>query len=330
MAARRSRRRAAPRSAALAAGLAFAWFAPTAEAVAWIAARFDGMALFWMLVAACAFMASREWRDRYGLASLAATVLAFMSKESAAIGPALIVALAWVKRPDGRRPAARRRARARRRVAVAGDRGGVFRVPDVDLRRPVPLLPGHLAGHWRCCPGSGSPRCRRAATGGRSRCPRRDRAGLTPSPACCSPSPRFPPACATAPKRRVLAAIVLALLAALALLFSHWGWSATGEGGRVLYAPAAIAALAVALPLRSPERRFRLAAWIVAVVLLGSGLLLTRGAVERRVQAGARDARADRGAGARPPMRCRRFVRVRHRSRSPRRRSRSRAMRRAG
>ena len=83
-----------------AAGIAFAWFPPSAEAVAWISARFDGMALFWMLVAACAFMASREWRDRYGLASLAAAVLAFMSKESAAIGPALIVALAWVKRPE--------------------------------------------------------------------------------------------------------------------------------------------------------------------------------------------------------------------------------------
>jgi hypothetical protein len=53
------------------AGLAFAWFPPSAEAVAWIAARFDGMALFWMLVAACAFTASRHWRDRYALGSLA-------------------------------------------------------------------------------------------------------------------------------------------------------------------------------------------------------------------------------------------------------------------
>ena len=88
------------RTAALAAGLAFAWFAPSAEAVAWIAARFDGMALFWMLVAACAFVASDRWHDRYALASLMATVLAFMSKESAAIGPALIVALAWVTRRE--------------------------------------------------------------------------------------------------------------------------------------------------------------------------------------------------------------------------------------
>jgi hypothetical protein len=86
---------------------------------------------------------------------------------------------------------------------------------------------------------------------------------------------------------RVLVAVVLALLAALALLFSHWGWPGTGEGGRVLYTPAAIAALAVAMPLRAPDRRLRTAAWIVALVLLASGLMLTRGAVERRAQAGA-------------------------------------------
>ena len=33
------------RAAALVAGIAFAWFAPSAEAVAWVAARFDGMAI---------------------------------------------------------------------------------------------------------------------------------------------------------------------------------------------------------------------------------------------------------------------------------------------
>ena len=39
--------------------------------------------------------------------------------------------------------------------------------------------------------------------------------------------------------------------------------------------------------LRSPDRRLRTASWIVAIVLLGSGFLLTQGAVERRAQAGA-------------------------------------------
>ena len=45
-----------------------------------------------------------------------------------------------------RRLAAWRRARDRRRVAVARGRRGVFRVPRVDLRRPHPLLSGDLAG----------------------------------------------------------------------------------------------------------------------------------------------------------------------------------------
>ena len=83
------------RSAALMAGWLFAWFAPSVEATAWIAARFDGLALFWLLVAACAFVASERWRDGFGLLSLVATVLSYMSKESAAIGAPLIVALAW-------------------------------------------------------------------------------------------------------------------------------------------------------------------------------------------------------------------------------------------
>ena len=135
------------RAAALVAGLAFAWFAPSAEAVAWIAARFDGMALLWMLVAACAFMASRAWCDRYGLASLAATVLAFMSKESAAIGPALIAGARVGAAARARTGLVRGIVRAlARRLAVDRDRRRVFRVPDVDLRRSVPLLSGDLAG----------------------------------------------------------------------------------------------------------------------------------------------------------------------------------------
>jgi hypothetical protein len=88
-------------------------------------------------------------------------------------------------------------------------------------------------------------------------------------------------------ERRVLVALVLTFLAALAMLFSHTGWSVTGEGGRVLYAIAAIAALAVAIPLRTPDRRLRSVAWIVTVVLLASSFVLTQAAVERRAQAGA-------------------------------------------
>lgn len=274
------------RSAAVVAGVAFAWFAPSAEAVAWIAARFDGMALFWMLAAACLFMASESWRDRYGIASLAATVLAFMSKESAAIGPALIVALAWVKRPD------------REGVLRGGVRALVAALPWVAIAAayfvyrtwifgdPFRFYPGTspgmalLSGHWLAAlPASGDWWPLALPEAG----PRRTYAVAALLLAIAAVSA----AVQDRRERRVLAAIVLAWLAALALLFSHWGWSNTGEGGRVLYAPAALAALAVALPLRSRERRLRLAAWGVALVLLGGGLTLTLGAVERRALAGA-------------------------------------------
>jgi hypothetical protein len=274
------------RSAAVAAGLAFAWFAPSAEAVAWVAARFDGMALFWMLAAACAFMASESWRDRYGVASLAATVLAFMSKESAAIGPPLIVALAWVKRPDGEglvRGSARAIAAALPWLAIAAAyftfRAWIFGDPFRFYPGSSPAL-ALLSGKWLAAlpasrdwwplvlPEEGPRKVFALAglvlgIGAVSAC-LRDRS-----------------------EARVLAAIALAFLTALAMAFSHTGWSVTGEGGRVLYAIAAIASLAVAVPLRSPDRRLRLAAWIVALVLLASGYVLTRGAVERRAQAGA-------------------------------------------
>ena len=274
------------RSAALVAGLAFAWFAPSAEAVAWIAARFDGMALFWMLVAACAFMASREWRDRYGCASLAATALAFMSKESAAIGPALIVALAWFKRPADEgllRGGVRALVDALPWVAIAA---AYFAYRMWIFGDPFRFYPGTspglalLSGRWLVAlPASADwwplvlPEALPRKTFGL--------AALLLAVAAVSA------ALTDRHERRVLVAIVLAFVAALALLFSHWGWSATGEGGRVLYALSAIAALAVAVPLRSPAPRLRLASWIVAVALLGSGLLLTRAAVERRAQAGA-------------------------------------------
>ena len=274
------------RAAALAAGLGFAWFAPSAEAVAWISARFDGMALFWMLVAACAFMASRTWRDRYGLASLAATVLAFMSKESAAIGPALIAALAWTKRPerDGLVRGIVRALVAALPWIVIG--AAYFAYRTWIFGDPFRFYPGTspgsdlLSGKWLAVlPASADwwPRVMPEAW------PLRVYAiaGLFVGIAAVSAGLADPR------EGRVLVAVVAAFVAACALLFSHWGWSPNGEGGRVLYALAAIAALAVALPLRSPDSGLRRAAWIVALVLLGSGLMLTRGAVERRAQAGA-------------------------------------------
>ena len=85
------------RAAALMAGWLFAWFPFAVEPAAWIAARFDALSLLWLLVAACAFLRSSTWRDGYGVLSLGATVLSYMSKESATIGAPLILALAWYR-----------------------------------------------------------------------------------------------------------------------------------------------------------------------------------------------------------------------------------------
>jgi hypothetical protein len=273
------------RAAALVAGLAFAWFAPSAEAVAWVAARFDGMALFWMLVAACAFMASRTWWDRYGLASLAATVLAFMSKESAAIGPALLVALAWARRPERDGPVrgiVRALLAAWPWIAIGA---AYFAYRTWIFGDPFRFYPGTspgsdlLAGKWlvalpasadwwpRVMPETGTLRVYSLAA---------LFIGIAAVSAGLS-DPR---------EGRVLAGVVVAFVAATALLFSHWGWSDNGEGGRVLYALAAIAALAVALPLRSRDSGLRSVAWVIALVLLATGLMLTRGAVARRAEAG--------------------------------------------
>ena len=275
------------RSAALAAGLAFAWFAPSAEAVAWIAARFDGMSLFWTLVAACTFLASEGWRDRYSLASLGATVLAFLSKESAAIAPALIIALAWVRRPEEEgllRGTVRAMVRALPWIAIAG---AYFVFRATIFGDPFRFYPGTspgmalLSGKWLAALPASRDWWPLALpeTGPRTAFAW---ASLLLGVAAVSASLRSPPG-----ERRVLVALGLTFLAALAMLFSHTGWSVTGEGGRVLYAIAAIVALVVAIPLRTPDRRLREAAWIVTLVLLASGFLLTQAAVERRAQAGA-------------------------------------------
>ncbi|MEO8674399.1 MAG: hypothetical protein ABI569_02405 [Casimicrobiaceae bacterium] len=284
------------RAAALMAGWLFAWFAPAVEATAWISARFDGMALVWMLVAACAFVASRRWRDGYGLLSLAATVLSYMSKESATIGVPLILALAWYKQGRGK---------------------GFVRDILAALRAALPWLliaalyfffRRYLFGDpFRFFPGS-SPLAALFSGEWLANIPTMLDWIAVALP---EPVPRSVFAgsglvlllCALAAgvaeraKARVLAAIAFAVLAAFALLLPHWQWAGNGEGGRVLLAIGAIALVAAALPLASADRPRGLA-WIAAIVLLGSQWMLAQSAVARWVQAGD-DTRALSGALAR-------------------------------
>ncbi len=276
------------RYAALAAGWLFAWFAPSVEAVAWVAARFDDLSLLFMLIAACTFVASRRWNDGFGVASLASTVLAFLSKEAAAIGVVLIVALAWWKAPgDALRrllPAALQAAPwlliavvyFACRSLLFGD---AFRV-----YAGVSPLRALLTGEWLVA-----------------------LPGIVPWAAAAMPDTGARVAFALAVVALVGCAIVvvarerthartLVVVAAtvaisFALVFSQLHWWPNGEGGRVLYAIGAIAMPGLALPLAASGPRLRTLAWLCAAVLLASEYVLAHEGVERWARAG-NDARA--------------------------------------
>jgi hypothetical protein len=270
----------AARYEALAAGWLFAWFAPGVEAVAWVAARFDGMALFWMLIAACTFVASRRWRDAFGLASLATTALAFLSKEAAAIGVVLIVALAW-QREAGARGALRSVWRAPVAgapwllVAAAYFVGRALLFDDafrvypgrsplrslltgeslqalpgiVDWARMA--LPGTKARFVFACSGLALAGC--AVVAGL-----RERA-----------------------KGRALTALAATVVGAFAMLLAQVPWSSNGEGGRVLYAIGAVAIVGLSFPLSSAGPQLRAVAWGCAGVLLASEFMLASAVIER-------------------------------------------------
>ena len=259
---------------------------PVAEAVAWVAARFDGMALFWMLVAACAFMASRAWWDRYGLASLAATVarvheqgigcdrsradrgarMGAAARRTRAscggIARALVAALPWI---------AIGAAYFAYRTWIFGD--------------PFRFYPGTspgsalLSGHWLAAlPASADwwPLVM-PETG-----PRRVYAFA----ALFSPSPRYPRRFTTDARTRARGhrarCARCARIAVLALgLVGNGRRRARPVPDRGDRRAGGRAAAALA------QGRLGLASWIVAAVLLGSGLLLTRASVERRASAGA-------------------------------------------
>ncbi len=264
------------RAAALMAGCLFAWFAPAVEATAWIAARFDGLALFWLLVSACAFLASERWRDGFGLLSLAAAVLSYMSKESAAIGAPLVVALAW-RRYGLLRALPRSLPWLLVAVAYFAYRRHLFGDAFQFFPGSSPLeallsgewlanVPGMFAWAEVALPEPGA-RAAMAVSG----------VALVMCAVAAGVAERT--------KGRVLVALALAVLAAFALLLPHWHWAGTGEGGRVLLAIGAIAMTAAALPLAA-ARQPRTLAWIAALALLASQYVLASAAVERWVRAG--------------------------------------------
>jgi len=272
------------RAAALMAGALFAWFAPAVEATAWIAARFDGLALVWLLVAACAFVASRSWRDGCGLLSLGATVLSYMSKESAAIGVPLVLALAWHKEGSGKGILGGVAKAVRAALPWLLVAAAYFAFRRLLFGDPFRFFPGSsplatlMSGEWLAnipamidwasvaLPESG-PRTVFAASG----------AVLMLCALAAGVAERS--------KGRALIAIAVAVLGAFALLLPHWKWADNGEGGRVLLAIGAMAMVAAALPLAAAKRPRGLA-WAAAILLLGSQWMLAQPAVERWARAG--------------------------------------------
>jgi hypothetical protein len=273
------------RATAIAAGLLFAVFPPSVEAVAWIAARFDGMVLFFSLVSACAFVCSRRWFDACSLLSLAAAVAAFLCKEAAAILPVLVLALAWWKQPAGQGPARE----------LAGAVLGA--APWLALAVAYFMLRLWIFGDpFRVFPGT-SPM--RTLFSGEWLSNLRSLVLWWPR-AMPEPAPRI--AFGGASILLVLLAIVAALreralgrvllvsgfagAGAACMLLLQLAWPANGEAGRVLYEFWAIAVIGLALPLAATPPRWVAVAWFAVGVALVAQTMLARAAIERRVEAG--------------------------------------------
>jgi hypothetical protein len=269
--------------AALAAGTIYAAFPPSVEAVAWIAARFDGMVTFWMLVSACAFQSSRRWIDRYGLISLVAAALAFMSKEAAAILPLLILMLAWSRQPEA--------------LPVAVGRALRIAAPWLALTAAYFLLRlGIFGDAFSVLPGS-SPL--RTLVSGKWLDSLQSFGVWWPQ---VLPEPALRRALvvmfgvlallaivAAARERalsRALIALAITAIGGSFMLLLQLTWPPNGEGGRALYQVSAFAAAGIALPLASKLPRLRALACIAAGVALVVELPLAHTAIVRRVDAG--------------------------------------------
>ncbi len=76
----------------------FLLFPTNVEAVAWVSGRYDLLATLFMLVTVWCFQRSRRWFDLWGVAAIAAALCAFASKESAALLPVFVLAVAVAQR----------------------------------------------------------------------------------------------------------------------------------------------------------------------------------------------------------------------------------------
>jgi hypothetical protein len=76
----------------------FLLFPTSPEAVAWVSGRYDLLALLFMLATLAFFQRAARWFDALGAAALLTAACALASKESAALVPALVLAVAIARR----------------------------------------------------------------------------------------------------------------------------------------------------------------------------------------------------------------------------------------
>ena len=102
----------------------FLLFPTSPEAVAWVSGRYDLLALLFMLATLAFFQRAARWYDRWGIAALLTAACALASKESAALLPALVLAVALARRA------------ARSQAAAIG----IFRIFILGARDAAPWL----------------------------------------------------------------------------------------------------------------------------------------------------------------------------------------------
>lgn len=269
----------------------FLLFPTDVEAVAWVSGRYDVLALAFMLAAVACFQRSQNWSDRWGIVALLAAVCAFGSKESAALLPAFLLAVAVARRGSDERAGAL--ARAVRDagpwlivgIAYFGLRTLIFGSPFRVYPATSPLM-ALLTGGWL------KPL---ASTG----------AWLDAALPLAFARPVFVVALAALAaagaavclRRRETRAAWLAMAAtallSVGLLLPHLvALAPNGEQGRLFYTTSAVLALLIALPWNLPPQDARSGAWRVSIAaaslaLLACEIALLRAAIAAWSGAGA-------------------------------------------
>ena len=267
----------------------FLAFPTNIEAVAWVSGRYDLLALTFMLATVACFQRSQSWRDGWGIAGLVAAACALASKESAALLPVFVLAVAVSRRwSEGSASALALGIRDATPWLILG--AAYFALRTAIFGTPFRVYPGTspvealFGGDWLRPLASSGPWLAAAMPGPVARI-----AFLAALVALIgtgalvrSDRPRL---------RGSWLAIAFTAAMSLILLLPHVASLApNGEQGRLFYTTSALLALLVAWPWLSRTgagSRLR-HAWrlVVTVVLLVSEIALLRAALESWIDAG--------------------------------------------